>query len=671
MVKRIVVSVWALLFLFVVGSFAQVIDIGGRIVFVSDRSGSWNLWIHDLVTNVTTPLTNFPGDLGITYVDYSKWSLDGKKIAFTAGTSNPGDHEVYLINDDGTGLRQVTNRPGSAYVSMCSWDPIDPDIIYYIDVYGDYYIHKFNLATNTDTPIPNSSGLGNHYFDVTTDGSEILFCREPSNYNTSAMYVGYQNMTGNSERIIVPSDGNARHGIRINRIDNWIAYLMANGSGAPLNIFKIDKEGLNNTQLTFGSGIERNEFPVWTRGRNDDYIVFDSNRYGNYEIVLMKADGNSYPEGMINLTNNSASDNYPDWTPINGNNVQMKLLNSMGNGIMGGIAQYYEGSWRDFGVTDSSGTVGKHLNPGTYTFRMIFENANIDKTQTVGPGSEVVFQTTKVEIDLKNSSGNLMDTGSTKFYANGWRDFGTTSGGRVYKELLPRSYTFRMNYENANADKTQDVGQNNIVQFQTANVTVQLNNSIGNPLDPGTVKFYSGAWHDFGTTSGGQVSKELLPVNYTFRMNYENANMDKAQNIALYPIVTFQTKNVTVQLNSSTGVPLDTGAVKFYAGSWREFGNTSNGQASKELLPLSYSFRMIFKNATNDKVQNVGIDPLVVYQTGNVVSDSNACTAFYSGNWQTFSPGIELLPIQYTFRFNDSTPDTKFSISAGAANHIH
>ena len=79
-----------------------------------------------------------------------------------------------------------------------------------------------------------------------------------------------------------------------------------------------------------------------------------------------------------------------------------------------------------------------------------------------------------------------------------------------------------------------------------------------------------------------------------------------------------------------------------------------------ELLPGSYPFAMNYAGARQEKSQNVGSNPDVVFQTGRVYSLSGAVTEYYASGWQTFAQGMELLPGNYPFRLLPRFSDAAF-----------
>jgi uncharacterized membrane protein YjjB (DUF3815 family) len=291
-------------------------------------------------------------------------------------------------------------------------------------------------------------------------------------------------------------------------------------------------------------------------------------------------------------------------------NSSVQLKDSQGNLIDQGTVQYYSGAWRNFGVT-SSGIATKELLPNNYSFRMTYAYASNDKQQDLTSNPTVVFQTVNAIVQLKNSQGNLIDTGTVQYYSGAWRAFGTTTNGAIAKELLPNNYSFRMTYAFASNDKQQNIGTNATVVFQTVNASVQLKNSQGNLIDQGTVQYYSGAWRDFGSTTGGTIAKELLPNSYQFRMTYAYVNNDKTQDVGSNNVVSYSTVLTTVRVKDAQNNPVNNAVVTYYSGAWRQFGNTVNGEITKELLPANLQFRAKLGSVQQDKTQNLSSNPLV------------------------------------------------------------
>jgi hypothetical protein len=142
-------------------------------------------------------------------------------------------------------------------------------------------------------------------------------------------------------------------------------------------------------------------------------------------------------------------------------------------------------------------------------------------------------------VQLKNSSGVLIDTGTVQYYSGAWRSLGTTTNGVTTKELLPNSYSFRMTYALVSLDKTQDISNNATVNFSTVLCTVRVKNSQSQFIDNALASYYSGVWKQIGNTINGIITKELLPVSLSFRVKYGTQQIDKQQNLSTNNLVDF------------------------------------------------------------------------------------------------------------------------------------
>jgi len=347
----------------------------------------------------------------------------------------------------------------------------------------------------------------------------------------------------------------------------------------------------------------------------------------------------------------------------------VKLVDSKGIGISGGVVTYAGFSWQSIGTTDSNGEVRKELLPTGYTFRMTYTGSSKDIAQNVGSNDTVNFSTVSTLVKLVDSKGIGISGGVVKYSGSSWQSIGTTdSNGEVRKELLPTSYTFRMTYTGSSKDIAQNVGSNDTVNFSTVSTLVKLVDSKGVGISGGVVTYSGSSWQSIGTTdSNGEVRKELLPTGYTFRMTYAGSSKDIAQNVGSNDTVNFSTVSTLVKLVDSKGVGVSGGVVKYSGSSWQSIGTTdSNGEVRKELLPTSYTFRMTYAGSSKDIAQNVGSNDTVNFSTVSTlvklvdskgVGISGGVVKYSGSSWQsigTTDPNgevrKELLPTSYTFR---------------------
>jgi hypothetical protein len=341
----------------------------------------------------------------------------------------------------------------------------------------------------------------------------------------------------------------------------------------------------------------------------------------------------------------------------------VKLIDSGGSGLAGGVARYYAGTWKTIGTTPASGVLVAAIQgaPGNYPFDMSYAGATQQISQNIATNPTVIFQTALVTFQLRDSGDTTDLGGGAEYYAGTWHTFG---GGttETTMELLPLNYPFRVSYGGASLQISQDVGTNPLVKFQTALVTFQLRDS-GDTTDlGGGAEYYAGTWHTFG---GGttQTTMELLPLNYPFRVSYGGASLQMSQDIGANPLVKFQTKLVTFQLRNSGDTADLGGGAEYYANGWYTFGGGTT-QTTMELLPLNYPFRVSYGGASLQMSQDIGTNPLVKFQTKLVTfqlrnsgdtADLGGGAEYYANGWYTFGGGttqttMELLPLNYPFR---------------------
>lgn len=342
--------------------------------------------------------------------------------------------------------------------------------------------------------------------------------------------------------------------------------------------------------------------------------------------------------------------------------ITVRLETCAGEPLEGGKvhsrANVSPGTWFDWGKTGPDGTVSKEVFPGNWFFSVEYQQTYTEKQQDVAANPVVTFRTTKV---------TLYHDRAIKY--RGYPSTGTFFTFKSPMEMLPGTIRFYFD----------GIGELPITisgcEYKAALVVVELKDSSGQPLPGAKVMrkggpVSPGTWFTFGTTdANGRVVGLLTPgYNYSFEVQY---NMTSAQQSGYVPTTlkyVFQTKKVTVKLQTCQGMGLAGANVRYRgsisSGTWFSFGKTgSDGTVSKELFPGNWWFDIEYKQTYTAKQQDVWTNPNVVFTTTKVVSSYPGSIEYKgnpsSGTWFKFTSPMEMLPGNVTFRFGNSSGTVK------------
>jgi Tol biopolymer transport system component len=87
---------------------------GKQIVFMSGRDGYCSIFVMDATGENLVNLTPKPADVsaGNWCNFWPTWSKNGRQIYFSSERPGTADVDLFVMNADGSGLRQLTNTPG-------------------------------------------------------------------------------------------------------------------------------------------------------------------------------------------------------------------------------------------------------------------------------------------------------------------------------------------------------------------------------------------------------------------------------------------------------------------------------------------------------------------------------------------------------------------------------
>ena len=105
----------------------RTVDVGAvmnssKITFVSDRDGTFDLFVMDEDGSNQTNITRTPD----WEEDHPRWAPDGRWIAFKS--DRDGERQVYVMDADGSDPRRLTNQVTAA--GELSWSPTGHQIVF-------------------------------------------------------------------------------------------------------------------------------------------------------------------------------------------------------------------------------------------------------------------------------------------------------------------------------------------------------------------------------------------------------------------------------------------------------------------------------------------------------------------------------------------------------------
>ncbi|NPV57356.1 MAG: protein kinase [Anaerolineae bacterium] len=269
-----------------------------EIAYVSDQSGVPQIWIMNADGSGQRQITNIAG--GACQVD---WSPRGDKIVFTSPCEK-GDNRfvgasVFVSNPDGSDLRIMDTTPGGDYDP--AWSPMGDKIAFTSVRDRIPHIYVYDTVKQSITALTGPSSFDSHP-TWSADGSQIAF----QSNRLGVMQVWVLDLKSNSVSDYSPIDSGNSIQPAWAAAGDFIAY--SQGSNLPWAVIK-------RTGDRFSPEVRLETIrPILniSISPDDRWLAFNSIQEGNSDIYVLNTSGSS----LIRLTNSPATEEQPAWRPF-------------------------------------------------------------------------------------------------------------------------------------------------------------------------------------------------------------------------------------------------------------------------------------------------------------------------------------------------------------------
>lgn len=229
-------------------------------------------------------------------------SFDLKKIVFVGYQSSSSKGVIYVMNEDGSNVVNLTNT--SDISEICpTWSPNGEKIYFLRFESSKYFLYVINKDGGSATKVTDQHVLGMDY-DVSPDGSRIAF----------------RSRDGDNEIYVVNSDGTSLIQLTNNSDnDSWpswspdgqsIAYVIYRNS-IGRDLCKMNHDSTNSSFVTESGDVAEYK-PEWSPDGSKIAFTRYNNFWGsdNYELFTIQSNGSN----IDNISNNKNNDLYPHWS---------------------------------------------------------------------------------------------------------------------------------------------------------------------------------------------------------------------------------------------------------------------------------------------------------------------------------------------------------------------
>jgi Tol biopolymer transport system component len=267
-----------------------------KIAFVSNRTGTYNVYVVNDDGGGLRQLTRFRSG----EVDRPALSPDGRTVVFARSKTANGDFDIWIVRSDGHGLRDLT--PGPSDDSAPSWSPDGTEVLFASDRGGAYDIFLMKASGKSIVQL-SDRGRGDVAPAFSRDGKRVAFVECDQSFAHCQLWA--MNANGKGARRLTKTPVEAeRPSWSLN--DTKLAVTVKQAGN--LDVAVVVVRGGAVQRLTHGDAddFQPSYSPDGTR------IAFGSNRAGAPSLYVMQADGTQ----VSSLTSPSkGQDEAPHWQP--------------------------------------------------------------------------------------------------------------------------------------------------------------------------------------------------------------------------------------------------------------------------------------------------------------------------------------------------------------------